>query len=229
MSDPEQYEDLSLFKKTGYSKVWKPVEKGKSDDESPDKEEDEIDQIDNGIVGSYCSETHLDLDAPQPDDEELKQKWINNSPKKRIIYHPKPSPIITARNIYRPLINELPQHRAFDDSLDYIPSFPPIDAIEPSPLKAASEITSRNKNLATKDTIDSNQKKKHEESKVCLVEVVDDEAKVKNCINRKDVVIKSILRSMRKYYADLLQDNSEYKRKMRNIKLKHQMLIQCSI
>lgn len=33
---------------------------------------------------------------------------------------------------------------------------------------------------------------------------------------------------MRKYYADLLQGNSEYKRKMRNIKLKHKMLMSCS-
>jgi hypothetical protein len=33
---------------------------------------------------------------------------------------------------------------------------------------------------------------------------------------------------MRKYYADLLQNNSAYKRKMRNIKLKHKMLIECS-
>lgn len=34
---------------------------------------------------------------------------------------------------------------------------------------------------------------------------------------------------MRKYFADLLQGNSEYKRKMRNIKIKHEMLASCSV
>lgn len=58
-----------------------------------------------------------------------------------------------------------------------------------------------------------------------LNEQIDVSAHVKNCLNRKDVVIKSILRSMRKYYADLVQDNSEYKRKIRNIKLKHKTLV----
>uniref|UniRef100_A0A7S3N951 Uncharacterized protein n=1 Tax=Euplotes harpa TaxID=151035 RepID=A0A7S3N951_9SPIT len=33
---------------------------------------------------------------------------------------------------------------------------------------------------------------------------------------------------MRKYYADLLQDNTQYKRKIRNVKLKHQMLLTSS-
>lgn len=34
---------------------------------------------------------------------------------------------------------------------------------------------------------------------------------------------------MRKYYSDLLQDNTNYRRKMRNVKLKHKLLISCSI
>lgn len=33
---------------------------------------------------------------------------------------------------------------------------------------------------------------------------------------------------MRKYYSDLLQDNTDYRRKMRNINLKHKLLISCS-
>lgn len=69
----------------------------------------------------------------------------------------------------------------------------------------------------------------HEHSKDLLKVKVDNVAKVKNCLNRKDVVVKSILRSMRKFYSELLQDNSEYKRKIRNIKLKHQKLIRCSL
>jgi len=66
------------------------------------------------------------------------------------------------------------------------------------------------------------------QSKDLLKESITCEAKVKMCLNRKDVVIKSILRSMRQYYADLLQDNTNYRRKMRNIKLKHKLLISCS-
>eukprot|EP00345_Euplotes_harpa_P006998 CAMPEP_0168331576 /NCGR_PEP_ID=MMETSP0213-20121227/8416_1 /TAXON_ID=151035 /ORGANISM="Euplotes harpa, Strain FSP1.4" /LENGTH=329 /DNA_ID=CAMNT_0008335379 /DNA_START=20 /DNA_END=1009 /DNA_ORIENTATION=+ len=61
-----------------------------------------------------------------------------------------------------------------------------------------------------------------------LKECVHDESKVKFCINRRDVVIKSILRSMRKYYADLIQDNTGFKRRTRNTKLKHRMLLQSS-
>jgi len=34
---------------------------------------------------------------------------------------------------------------------------------------------------------------------------------------------------MRKYYADMLQKTTNYRRNMRNVKLKHQMLIGCSI
>ena len=33
---------------------------------------------------------------------------------------------------------------------------------------------------------------------------------------------------MRKYYWDLIQDNTYYRRTMRNVKLKHKMLISCS-
>ena len=33
---------------------------------------------------------------------------------------------------------------------------------------------------------------------------------------------------MRKYYWDLIQDNTNFRRNMRNIKLKHKMLISCS-
>jgi len=61
-----------------------------------------------------------------------------------------------------------------------------------------------------------------------LKECVHDESKVKFCINRRDVVIKSILRSMRKYYADLIQDNTGFKRRTRNTKLKHRMLLKSS-
>ena len=34
---------------------------------------------------------------------------------------------------------------------------------------------------------------------------------------------------MRKYYSDLLEDNSGFRRNMRNVNLKHKMLINCSI
>lgn len=62
-----------------------------------------------------------------------------------------------------------------------------------------------------------------------LKERIDNTAHVKNCIERKDVVIKSILRCMRKYYADLIQDNTDFDRKARNIKLKHQKLVNSAI
>ena len=88
-------------------------------------------------------------------------------------------------------------------------------------------------------------------TQIDLIECMHDESKVKFCLNRRDVVIKrytlntfslcyhsicflftklyySILRSMRKYYSDLMQDNTNYRRNMRNIKLKHKMLISCS-
>mmetsp|Transcript_18185 Transcript_18185/g.20927 ORF Transcript_18185/g.20927 Transcript_18185/m.20927 type:complete len:106 (-) Transcript_18185:222-539(-) len=52
-----------------------------------------------------------------------------------------------------------------------------------------------------------------------------EQAKVIACIDRKDVVIKSIIRAMRKYYLDLLESLTGYKRKMRNIKKKHSLLI----
>lgn len=62
-----------------------------------------------------------------------------------------------------------------------------------------------------------------------LKENIDNTAHVKCCLSRKDVVIKSILRSMRKYYSDLLQDNTEFTRKQRNIKIKHKRLVSGAI
>jgi hypothetical protein len=34
---------------------------------------------------------------------------------------------------------------------------------------------------------------------------------------------------MKKYYSNLFQDNTNFRRKMRNIKLRHKMLIACSV
>lgn len=102
--------------------------------------------------------------------------------------------------------------------------------------KPTSEQITLNKNFLSNESSDLRRQETQEESKDVspirkdkLKEKIDDSAHVKQCLNRKDVVIKSILRSMRKYYADLLQDNSDYKRKIRNIKLKHKKLINCSI
>jgi hypothetical protein len=93
--------------------------------------------------------------------------------------------------------------------------------------KPASVHTPQNKHLLSNESSEMKNAMTLAVSKDLLREKIDDESHVKNCINRKDVVIKSILRSMRKYYADLVQDNSEYKRKIRNIKLKHKTLINC--
>lgn len=45
---------------------------------------------------------------------------------------------------------------------------------------------------------------------------------------RRDVCIKSILRSMRRYYCSKLETMTQYLRKEKKIKLKHQTLIRCA-
>jgi hypothetical protein len=93
--------------------------------------------------------------------------------------------------------------------------------------QAASENTPVNKHLLSKESNEFKQDDTMAQTNALLKEKIDDSIHVSKCINRKDVVIKSILRSMRKYYSDLVQDNSEYKRKIRNISVKHKTLVNC--
>ena len=45
---------------------------------------------------------------------------------------------------------------------------------------------------------------------------------------RRDVIIKSILRAIRRYFCNKLETNTIYKRKEKKIKVKHENLIKCS-
>lgn len=113
-----------------------------------------------------------------------------------------------------------------NEVMSQVPVAEEIDEVK-SEEKPGSAHTPKNKHLLSNESNDMKNALTLAVSKDLLREKIDSESHVKNCINRKDVVIKSILRSMRKYYADLVQDNSEYKRKIRNISLKHKTLINC--
>lgn len=95
--------------------------------------------------------------------------------------------------------------------------------------RAMSETTPKNLKMLSTSTNDMKKLETLPMNRDGLKEKIDNSSHVKSCLNRKDVVIKSILRSMRKYYSDLVQDNSEYKRKIRNIKLKHKTLVSCAL
>ena len=212
MSESGDYDNFpSLFINKGFSKNWNDIDLRKTNtygfpglseqaqsEYAPDLDYDGVDLIDDLKEASFHTEEPI-MEEPEEKDELSFGEW------RRFKYDLDGGEPEVMSEI---LIAEDIQEIKSDD-------------------KPASVHTPQNKHLLSNESSEIKNAMTLAVSKELLREKIDDESHVKNCINRKDVVIKSILRSMRKYYADLVQDNSEYKRKIRNIKLKHKTLINC--
>lgn len=171
----------------------------------PDLDYDDIDLVDDA-KGVDCVTEHLEMEQPEGDVTNNGEYWKDFDIK------------------HGPELNE---------ALSQIPVVQEIEEVK-SEAKAESEHTPINEPFFSNEIAEAAKygnsfAQSKELLREKLTEKIDDSAHVRNCLNRKDVVVKSILRSMRKYYADLVQDNSEYKRKIRNIKLKHKTLVCCCI
>jgi hypothetical protein len=210
--DEEEYDQLTLFCKKGFSRNWNDIDLRKKNtygdiefggdalsEVAPDLDYDEIDAI-NDAKNNDCLTEHQEMEDPELSGE-------NNN-------------------------QELREQCKLRGELDEVNSeHQVIQQMEEvkSEGRPASEHTPINKHLLSSESCEFKKAETMAQSKEALKEKIDDQAHVKSCLNRKDVVVKSILRSMRKYYADLVQDNSEYRRKIRNIGIKHKTLIGCSL
>jgi len=205
--DEEEYEQLSLFCKKGFSRNWNDLDlrkkntygniqfsEGPASEVAPDLDYEEIDAI-NWAREIECVTEHLEMWEPEIDSSEHSKKWVKNNSEN-------------------------------NDQLSDMLKSEELEKAK-SENQAASENTPVNKHLLSKESNEFKQDDTMAQTNALLKEKIDDSIHVSKCINRKDVVIKSILRSMRKYYSDLVQDNSEYKRKIRNISVKHKTLVNC--
>lgn len=171
MSEIDEYEDLSLFKKTGYSRIYQKREVRKEDEEDngeqniksvelPDLDFDEFDKIVENIDDGHQSEGAL-VQGPGDFDDEYAIHQANYELNDKI-----------------------------NESFEIVPKTPRPISISDEPPKAASEHTPSCKGLVSDDKPLVIQQNTQEFRKEILVEIIDDESKVKNCLNRKDVVIK---------------------------------------
>lgn len=210
--DEEDYEQLTLFNKKGFSRNWNDIDLRKNNtygdldfggdalsEVPPDLDYEEMDAI-NDAKNKDCLTEHQEMEDPEvsenPNANELKEQFRLRGD-------------IDEANSQNQVIEQMEEIK--------------------SEGRPASEHAPINKHLLSSESFEFKKADTMAQSKETLKEKIDDRSHVKNCLNRKDVVVKSILRSMRKYYADLVQDNSEYKRKIRNIGLKHKTLIGCSL
>lgn len=207
--DEEEYDQLSLFCKKGFSKNWDEIDLRKKDSNGdldggepalseimPDLEYDAIDMVNDVPEQEWYTDNH---DLPDPE-----------------IVEDKPSKVWKDFEFKHSLeVNEILSEVAVHSDIEEIKNvnYP------------VSEHTPKNRNLLSNESSETKKGETLAHSKELLREKIDDSPHVKHCLNRKDVVVKSILRTMRKYYAELVQDNSEYKRKIRNIRVKHKTLI----
>lgn len=210
--DEEEFDNIPLFTQKGFSRNWNDIDLRKrntygflvgdqqaASEGEPDLDYGEIDLVDNKDVDYHTD--NLELEEPEGEDDHEENVFQNNSFRRSLE--------VVDRLSASPLISDLEDVK--------------------SEGKPASVHTPENKHLLSNDTSEFRKEETLAQSKDLLREKIDNNAHVKKCLNRKDVVVKSILRTMRKYYADLIQDNSEYKRKIRNIKVKHQTLINCAL
>lgn len=172
MSEPDEYYELSLFKKTGYSKVWNPADmprqnqdeesKSAQSEETPDLDFDDIATIVQQAAPEYHTESHYDPDEIQSN-RAKQEDWLDYDYKKK-----------------------------FDDndSFDVIPKASKIEGLVNEAPKIESEHTPSCKSLISGILKPSNPRGTQENSKEILIESLDDKAKVIKCLNRKDVVVK---------------------------------------
>jgi len=232
MSEVDENSDPSVYKKSSLKCDFRKSDNINSD--SDDQEAvfsqilegnyDHLHQIGSGIISSYDHSSYPDLAPLQLIEEECREKLTDDPIK--FNYEPNTTSFVATRNALEDQIHELSHTKELDDSFDDdpLPSIMPFD--QQKPLSQSSH-SAFSKILFTDKSAGNKQKVKREESKGYILENADEDKARSN--NRKDVVIRGILRSMRKYYGDLLKLIPGYTKDTRNIKLKHRILIKCSI